>query len=84
MTDKPTSLINAPAGLFTQDDVGRILYIDPRPWYLRLWHFVWFKIFRRKKSTRGAFVITGVQERGMILTLDSTKGRKDGDRFTPA
>ena len=63
--------------MFTQEDVGRVLFIDPRPWYLRVWHFIWFKILRKKRSTNGAYIIQSVDS-STVITIDRGMGDKDG------
>jgi hypothetical protein len=69
--------------MFTKEDVGTVLYVDPRPWYLRMWHFVWFRVLRRKTPTYGTYVITEVVD-SAVLTLSSSSDLEDNTHLTVA
>lgn len=67
--------------MFTQEDVGRMLFLDPRPWYLRLWHFIWFKVLRRKRPTHGVYIIEEVVD-STTITVDRGCEAGSGDQLT--
>ena len=60
LESEETSKITIGCASFTEEDVGSMIYLYPRPWWLRIWHFIWFTVLRRKRKTYGAYVIVDI------------------------
>ena len=60
---------------FTEEDVGKIIIMQPCKWWLKLWHWVWFRVLRRKRPCYGTYQITEVTDTMTVKIEDHTTRR---------